>query len=890
MSRRVPWLRVALAVARAGTWLAPADDRRRCRAQWEADLTCHWLSLERGRRATPAAGRALVCRSAAAFTHAAWLRFRVRRFAMLTTDLRHAVRLLVRRPLFTALAVATLGIGMAANAVIFSWVDALLLNPLGDVVDQRSLAAVTFTTAGRQDLSFSYPNYQDVRAARGDAIDDIAVFATTAMSLRTPAGADRVWGQLVSGNLFALLGVQPAAGRLIAESDDGAAGGHPVVVISYDFWQRRFGGRADAIGQTLTLNGRPFGIVGVAPPRFKGTQVALAFDVFVPMAMQPVFYQGDRLVDRSQGWLQALARRAPGRSLAEVQAQLDVIAARLARSHPETNDGRGLRAFAMWRAPTGGQTVLLPAFAVLSGLVGLLLFLVCANLAGLLLARASERTRELALRHALGAARSRLIRQLVVESVVLALLGGLVGVVAARWSGALLMAFLPPLAIPIAIDAGVSTRVAAVTFGLSVAAGILLGILPAWQASRVSVRASLQDGSGASVAWRRGRLRQGLVVAQVALALVLLVSAALFVRSMRAAGRMDPGFSTRQGLMGSVDFLAAGYDRARGLAAQRRVLDEVRAIPGVTAATLARRPPLSPTDSSDRAVDVEGYAPAPREEMSVYYNQVSDGFFETLGIAIVEGRGFSPQDGAGAPPVIVVSELMARRYWPGRSAVGGRVRVAGDWATVIGVARDGKYRSMSEEPRPFMYLPLSQFYRGDVRVIARTAGSPGAIAAPMRAAIARVDATLPLFDVSTLEEHIAFSFFLFNLLATLLAVFGSVATGLAALGLYGVMAISVAQRTREIGVRLSLGAGAGDVLSLVLRQGLALVVVGVGVGLVLGLGAARLMASQLVGVSPFDGPAFGGTVAIVLLTAALACLVPARAAMRIDPLAAMRRD
>jgi predicted permease len=783
-----------------------------------------------------------------------------------------------------------MGLGLAANAVIFSWVDALLLNPLGDVPAQHRLAAVTFTTATRNELSFSYPNFQDVRSARGGALGDLSVSSITAMSLRTPDGAERVWGQLVSGNTFELLGARPAIGRLLADSDDRAPGGSPVVVLGHDFWQRRFAGRADAVGQPLVLNGRPFTIVGVASPQFRGTQAALGFDVFVPVSMTSVFHPGDRLSNRAQGWLQGLARLGPGRSRAELQAELDVIARRLAQSHPHVNDGRGLRAFELWRAPNGGASVLLPAFSVLGGIVGILLFLVCANMAGLLLARASGRTRELALRHALGADRLRLIRQLLVETIVLALLGGAIGLVAARWSGALLSAFLPPLSIPIAIEAGVSARVAIFTFGLSLAAGVVLGILPAWQASRVSVRTALVEGSGASVAWRRGRLRQALVVAQVALALVLLVSAGLFVRSMREAARMDPGFSARQGVIAAVDLLAAGYDRDRGLAAQRRLLDEVRAIPGVEAAALARRAPLTVIDNSDRGVDVDGYQPAPREEMSVFYNQVSDGFFETLGIPIVEGRAFTAADVATAAPVIVISEHMARRYWRGRPAIGGRVRINDAWATVVGIARDGKYASMSEEPRPYMYLPLAQFYRGDVKIVARTSAAPAAVTPALRAAVARVDPALPLFDLTTIAEHMAFSFFLFDLLATLLAVFGVVATALAALGLYGVMAISVAQRTREIGVRLSLGASASTVVALVLRQGLALVAAGIVVGVVLALGAARLVASQLVGVSPFDAPAFAVTLVIVLVTAGTACLVPARSALRIDPLVAMRRD
>jgi predicted permease len=890
MNAGASWLRIARRIAAAGAWLAPADERRRCRDQWDADLSHHWRSLDRARLATPSAGLALVRRSAGAWTHAAWLRLRRRRLEMLLTDLRHAVRLLARRPLFTALATLTLGMGMAANAVIFSWVDGLLLNPLRDVADQQRLATVTFTTPTRNNLSFSHPNFLDARAARGGALADLAVVGTLPMSLRMGDTAERVWGQLYSGNTFGLLGVRPALGRLLDETDDRIPGGHPVAVIGHDFWQRRFGGRADALGQVLTLNGRPFTIVGVASPRFKGTQVALAFDVFVPVMMTPVFYQGNRLAERSHGWLEGLARVAPGRSLPEVQAELDVVAARLARAHPEPNEGRGLRAFPLWRAPNGGQAMLMPAFAVLGGIVGVLLFLVCANMAGLLLARASGRTRELALRHALGADRLRLIRQLLVESVLLGVLGGMVGLVAARWSGDLLVAFMPALPLPIDIEAGVSSRVALFTFGLSLLAGVMLGILPAWQASRVSVRASLLEGSGASVPWRRGRLRQGLVVAQVALALVLLVAAALFVRSMREAGRMDPGFSARHGLIGAVDLQASGYDRGRGLVAQERLLEEVRAIPGVEAAALARRAPLTLTDNSDRNVEVQGYRPAPREEMSVFYNQVSEGFFETFGIPIVAGRSFTKDDAAGRPQAIVVSEEMARRYWPGRSAVGGRVRVGEGWATVVGVARDGKYGSMSEEPRPFMYLPLAQFYRGDVRIMARTASAPGAVAPALRAAIARVDPALPLFDVTTFAEHMAFSFFLFELLATLLGAFGIVAAALAALGLYGVMAIGVAQRTREIGVRLSLGASARSVVSLVVRQGLALVAAGVAVGLLLALAAARLMASQLVGVSPFDPAAFGSTLAVVVVTATVACLVPARSALRIDPLAAMRRD
>ena len=808
---------------------------------------------------------------------------------MLLNDLRHAVRLLVRRPLFTVLATLTLGIGIAANAVIFSWVDALLLNPLGGVVDQRDLAVVTVTSASRDGLSLSHPNYLDLRASRGGAFQDVAVFGTAAMSLGATGGAERIWGQLFSGNMFQLLGVRAARGRLFSENDDETPGGHPVVVLSHRFWQRRFDGRDAVVGETLRLNGQPFTVVGVAAPAFRGTQAALGFDVFVPVTMARTFFAEDRLGDRGHGWLQALVRLAGGRGVPALQTELDVLASRLAAAYPGANEGSGLRAFELWRAPTGGQRVLRPAFAVLGGIVGLLLFLVCANLAGLLLARAAGRHRELALRHALGANRARLVQQLMVESVLLAALGGALGVVAASWSGTLLAAFVPPLSIPLQIEAGVSWRVAFFTLVVSVAAGVALGVLPAWQASRASLRTGVQEAAGASATWRKGRLRQGLVVAQVALALVLLVSAGLFVRSMGAARQLDPGFGTRQGLIAAVDFLTAGYDETRGLPAFTRLLREARAVRGVEAAALAGQAPLTSSEAPDRGVEIEGHTPAIGEDMNIYYNQVSEGFFAALRIPVVEGREFAPRDATGPPP-LVVSETMARRFWPGRSALGGRVKVGGQWTTVVGVARDGKYGSMTESPRPYMYLPLTHFYRPDVRVLLRTSGPPTAVVPALRVAMARVDAALPLFDVTTIDEHIAFSFFLFTLLATLLVVFGGVATLLAALGLYGVMALSVAQRTREIGVRLSLGASARDVAALVIRQGLSLVAIGLAVGLALAAGVSTLVRSQLVGVSPFDPGAYVATTGTVLLVATLACLVPARSALRLDLLAALRKD
>ena len=393
---------------------------------------------------------------------------------------------------------------------------------------------------------------------------------------------------------------------------------------------------------------------------------------------------------------------------------------------------------------------------------------------------------------------------------------------------------------------------------------------------------------------RRGAgraLRQGLVVAQVALALVLLVSAALFVRSMRHAHDLDPGFAARDGVLAALDLLSGGYGAPEGVVLLDRLRDELGAVPGVQAVSFARRAPLTPTDSSDTTMQIDGYVPAAGEEMSFFYNQVGAGYFETLRLPIVAGRAFDGRDRAETPKVVVVSEAMARRYWPGRSAVGGRVFVRGAWAEVIGVARDAKYSSMSEPLRPFVYLPLEQHYRPDIRLIVRTAGDPGVVVAAVRAAVARVDPNLPLFDVTTLREHMAFSLVLFELVASVLGLFGVVAMAMASLGLYGVIALNVSQRTREMGVRLSLGAEASDLRRLVVRQGLGLVLLGLACGVVVAVVLARLVAAQLVGVGPYDAVSYVVPLAVLLLLTALgACYLPARRASRTDPVVALRAD
>ncbi|MFN8060983.1 MAG: ABC transporter permease [Vicinamibacterales bacterium] len=873
--------------------LVPRGERARWRDQWHADLAHRWSALQRTGCLNRRTEAALVSRALGAAAHAWWLRFNRGRVDMLQQDLRHAFRRLVQYPSLTAVATVTLGLGIGANAVIFSWVESLILNPLPNIRNQDRLVTMQATTPTRNNLSLSYPNFLDVRAQRPMGVRDVAVFASFPMSIRTADTAERVWGEVVSGNFFRTLDVQPALGRLLVDDDDRVPDGHPVAVLSHAAWQQRFGGTPDIVGRQVSLNGQPFTIVGVAEEGFRGAQAGLSFDVFVPTMMVGTVRPGDILHERGSGWLNTLVKLDAGTPLSQVQAGFAVVAARLAEAYPTVNEGRGLAVYTLSGSPQGVTSVLRPLFAVLTGVVAGLLVLVCANLAGLLLAGTGARRREVALRLAMGASRARVVRQLLVESAVLALAGGACGILLARWSGHLLRAFIPRLDVPVLVTSGLTPRVFLYGVGLSLATGVLFGVLPALQATRADVSATLKaggDGRSSGVLWRRAWLRQGLVVVQVALALLMLVSASLFVRTLQNAWNADPGFAARRGFSVALDLLAAGYDEARGQVALQRIAQAVAALPGIEGASVARRLPLTVTDSSDMSVAVEGYTPAPKEEMPAFYNQVGPGYFATLQIPLVGGREFSAADAAGAPPVVIVNETMAKRYWSGRSALGGRVKIGGSWATVVGIAKEGKYGSLTETPRAYMYLPLLQVYRPTVRLIVRTAGDPQASIEAARRTIASVDPGLPLFDVATLDEHLAFAFFLFRMVATLLGVFGVAATALAVIGLYGVLAIGVAQRTREIGVRVSLGAERRDIVGLVARDGLRLVFAGIALGLAGSLGVTRLFENQLVGVSASDATSYASTVAILLATAVMACYLPARRASTLDPVRALRTE
>ena len=811
---------------------------------------------------------------------------------MITHDLRYGWRLMVRKPGFTVIAVLTLGLGIGANVTIFSWVDTMLVRPLHGVPHAERLVSMNGTTRTRSSLGLSYPDFVDYRERRPASIDDLIAFNLIPMNLRTDAGdPQRVFGQVVSGNFFDALGTPPTLGRGFLPEEDRTPNTHPVVVFSHSFWQRRFGGDPAVVGRSVTLNGRAYTVIGIGPAGFRGSEVYLNIDLWVPLMMQPAITGNDRLSARGNSWLQVLVKMKPGVGIARAEADLDVVARNLAATYAD-DAGRGVKLWELWRAPnTGGESRVL-AMSVQMAVVGVVLLIACANVANLLLARAASRQRETAVRLAMGASRGRLIQQLLTESTLLAVAGGVAGLVIAYWTSPLVQWFVPPAPLPIELDPSLGARVLVYALVVTTASTLFFGLVPALQGSTTSVLPALKEAAAVVTGTRRrARLRQALCVAQVAMSLMLLVSAGLFIRALRNAQTVDPGFSTRNALLVSIDLMPAGYDAVHGRAFFNDLLARVRDLPGVEAASFAARVPLGFGSGSDFILrEIDGYTPAPNEEISVYYTRVESDYLRTMGIHLVAGREFTDRDGVDAPDVTVVNETLARRYFGGRDPIGGRIRVGQRSLQIVGVARDGKYASISEAPRPFMYLPNQQWYRPDTILHVKTAGDPISLVAPLQRVVRSMDANVPLFDIRTLAGHLEIAVFVQRMLAAILGVFGMLALVLASIGLYGVIAALVAQRTPEIGMRMALGASQGDIIKLVMKQGLGVTSVGVALGLAGAIAVTRLFKTLLVGVSATDTLSFAVTVAILVAVAMAAVYIPARRAAAVDPLLALRQE
>jgi predicted permease len=806
-------------------------------------------------------------------------------------DLRYGVRMLTKRPGFTLIAILTLALGIGANTAIFSLVNTALLRPLPIAAPER-LVALNNVAEHRLFATFSYPNYRDLRD-RADVFEELLAYRFAPLSVSHDGVNERLWGYVVSGNYFAALGVRAALGRVITPEDDRHAGGHPVAVVSYRGWQTRFGGARDIVGREIIVNGRAFTIIGVAPSGFDGTEVIAAPELWFPMAMQAQIEVGnDWLEKRNVENIFVQGRLKPGVSLAQAQAALTALAQQLEREYPRDNEGKQIQI-----APVGfmGGMMRGPALGfmgLLMGVVGLALLLACANLTNLLLARATERRREIAVRLALGASRLRIIRQLLTESLLLAGSGGLLGLFLASWLTDAAVRLKPPVDVPLLLELHIDYRVLLFTGVVAVLTGVLFGLLPAVQATGADLTPALKDEAFLG-GYRRSWWKNGLLVAQVALSLALLIGGGLMLRALQRAQTLELGFKPQQAIELNFDLRLQGYDQARGQEFQKRLLERVRALPGVQAAGIADLVPVDLHFGSS-PVFIEGQLPerdarAPR----ALANRVTPGYFGAMGTRLLEGREFTEQDNQNAPGVVIVNQAFARRFWPAENPLGKRFRLGASQAPpveIIGIAEDGKYASLSEEGRAFVFRPLWQSYTGSSSLIVRATGEPQRLLATVRSELQQMDPHLPLSTARTMEEHLSLPLLPARVAAGVLGGFGLLALLLAAIGLYGVMSYLVAGRTREIGIRMALGAGRGAVLRMVLQQGLTLALLGAVLGLLASLALTRLMKSVLFGVSATDPLTFAAIALLLIGVAFIACYLPARRATQVDPIIALRHE
>ncbi len=810
----------------------------------------------------------------------------------LTSDLRYAIRSLLKSPGLTAAAVLSLGLGIGANTTIFAWVQAVLFRPIPGAANPSELRIPAMESREGQSRSWSYPNYQDFRD-RVTLMDVVAQDDQT-FSIAVDQTAERAMGGLVSGNFFDLMGLRPAAGRFFSAQDDVTPGGHPVAVLSYAYWQRRFNGDPAIVNKQITINNVPFTVIGVAPDGFIGSFLGISTAAWVPMAMQRELIGANRMDQRGNGWMQAIVRLKPGVSQEQAQAEAASLMAQLAQEFPAVNEGRRLRIVQTWEAPFGAATALAPILAVLSVLVALVLVIACANVANLLLSKAVSRRREVAVRLSLGASRVRLVRQLLVESLLLSLVAGVAGVALAYWTMDLIMAFVPPVDVP--IDLGLRMDGVTLLFALAISAitGIVFGLAPAVQASSPNTSHALkEEGRSGSGGRTTGRLRNTLVVAQVAICLVLLVGATLFLRSFVAAQTLSPGFDAERLVTASMDMFQSGYTGERHREFQRRAIEAVSALPGVEMAAFGSRIPLGFSSNNSTTVGVDGYVPRPNEEIVISYQTVSARYFSTLGIPIRAGREFDGTDTLTSPRTVIINEAMAKRYWPNGNAHGGRLRQGDTSIEVIGVVADAKYSSINERPLPQLYFPLSRSEMSTLRMFVRTAGEPAGLVADVRNAIRAIDPNLPVYDARTLTEHTHGALFAQRMAANLLGLMGVLALLLASIGLYGVMAYAVSQRTQEMGIRLALGASPSSLLGMIVTQGMKLTTIGLAIGLALALGAfgsIGAVRTLLPGISPMDPITFVAVPFVLASVALLATWIPGRRAGKVDPLVALRVD
>lgn len=808
----------------------------------------------------------------------------------LLQDIRFGFRQLMKQPGFAALAIISMALGIGANTSIFSLADTALLRPLA-VKEPSQLVELFGTIHNGAEWSLqSYPNYKEYRD-RNNVLSGLFVYRVVVAGLTVDNSSDRVWGYLVSGNYFDVLGVKPILGRAFLPEEDQTPDSHPVAVISYNCWQHRFGGDPHVVGKTVQFNSRPFTVIGVAPKGFIGTEVAYDPQMFVPVMMARTIEPGSTWLDRrDSNNLFTVGRLKPGVSLGEARAALETLTAKLAQDYPE-NVGRGIR--------LGKPGLFIPDIAnsvfaftgVLAAVGALVILLACVNLASLLLARATERRREIAVRLAVGASRKRLVRQLLTESLLISLSGGVAGVFLAAVINKAVRGIRLPSDVTLLFDLRTDWRVLTFALLLSIATGILFSLIPALQSSKPQLVPALKDESSMA-GFRRSRLRNFLVIAQVTLSLVLLISAGLIVRSLQAAQKMRPGFNPENAVAISFDVSLQGYNEERGRAFQKQVLERAKALPQVESAALTDNLPLG-LNYNDSTIYIEGTEFKGASSLPIAIPiESSPGYFDVMGIPL-RGRDFRDDENKKESRVAIVNETFAKKFFNGQDPIGRRFNWHGPkdpFFEIVGVVPAGKYNSLGEDPKPALYTPLYRDYTGMVTVVARTRGDPQQVLNALRNEVHKLDPSISVHAAKTLKEHLGISLFPARMAAMALGSFGVLALVLAAVGIYGVMSHVVAGRTREIGLRMALGAQLSDVQKLILKQGMLLAAIGSICGLVIAFGGARMMKSLLYGVSSSDPITFTCVALILLGIALLACWIPARRASRVEPMIALRAE
>jgi predicted permease len=805
-------------------------------------------------------------------------------------DLRHAVRGLISSPGFALTVVLSVGLGVGANTTVFAWMDNIVRNPFPGIPRGGELVALNVAEMdGRVEgmPPIAYPVLEEWRA-RTTLFAGIAAHAQARLNLRPSPSelGEPVWVEITSANFFDTVAVVAGPGRVFNTGDEAASAA--VVVLSHAFWLRRFGGALDAIGRSVLFNGVPLTIVGIAPPRFTGVVMGLGFDAWVPVWQQSALIPGaDWMRDRTARRMQAVARLRPGATLLEANQELNGIARDVSRSFGESPL---TGASARWISDTQLGSLLGPLSLAMIAVTAVVLLTACSNVAGLLLARSVSRERQTAIQVAVGALRSHLFQQSLVQAAILAALGCALGLLIAQITKGALTAFVPRVALPVSLEIDLNWRVHVFAAAVSVVAALLFALLPTLRASHPNIADVLKSSSGAGSA-RRSLIRKGLIVAQVSLSLVSLVIAGLFLRSVAAAGRVPLGIGDASHvLLVSTDL---SFTRLQGdplVSLVDRALDAVRRLPGVTHASFSTMVPLSfggPPRVNSR---IEGYVPAPNESMFIARASVSDGYFETMEIPIVEGRAVTVADRQHGLRAVVVNEALVARYWPGQSGLGQRIDQGDGWATIVGVARNIAIDSVKDPPRPLVYHPWAQSASTALTLHVRTRTDPLALAEPVRRQLAAVHADLPALEPGTLADHMHAATFVQSVGAAVFSVFGLVALAIATVGLYGVVAQFVAEHRREIAVIVALGATPRIVASAVVRPALGLTLIGLGSGAVLGAAGATLLRNQLVGIAAIDVVSIAGGVALVVIAALASCVWPTWRAIRVDPLAAIREQ